>query len=70
MTQDPTVLLTLATCGTAATAIASSAALRGWRDWLELRKRAAAVSRPERATLLDLKARIRRLEAIADGRAG
>ena len=71
--QDPTALLALASAGTAATAIASAAALRGWRDWLELRRSAVETTRrarPERPTIAELKARVRRLEAIANGNAG
>jgi len=70
--QDPTALLALASAGTAATAIASAAALRGWRDWLDLRRNAVETARRgwrAQPTIAELKARVRRLEAIADGAA-
>ena len=56
-------------------ALLSFALLRGWEDWLRLRRlelhrsdprpRSSAASR--RLELIDLKDRVRRLEAIANG---
>ncbi|MDQ8755601.1 hypothetical protein RCO27_05110 [Sphingosinicella sp. LHD-64] len=70
---DPATLFALAAAGTLAVAIAAGAALKGWQDWLELRRleiershgRRSAV--PARLEMADLKDRVRRLEAIASG---
>jgi hypothetical protein len=56
-------------------ALLSFALLRGWEDWLQVRRLELGRSgaRPRRSTatrrleLIDLKDRVRRLEAIADG---
>jgi hypothetical protein len=56
-------------------AMLSFALLRGWEDWLRLRRLELGQSgaRPRRSSatrrleLIDLKDRVRRLEAIADG---
>jgi len=67
---DPASLVALAASGLLAVALASAAGLRGWTGWLELRRlelggrRGGAGARIE---LADLRARVRRLEAIADG---
>ena len=67
---DTLLILTLLLAGIA---MLSFALLRGWEDWLRLRlelrqsgtrPRAAARQRLE---LLDLRSRVKRLEAIADG---
>jgi hypothetical protein len=62
-------LLTLATAGLAATGMTAVAALRGWQDWLEVRRAAVEAQGAEspRRTIADLRARVRRLEAIANG---
>jgi len=62
-------LLALGAAGLAATGMTAAAALRGWQDWLDVR-RAAVEARGQdtpRRTITDLKARVRRLEAIANG---
>ena len=72
---DPISLVALSAAGLAAVAMASFAALHGWRGWLELKRldlggasgegpRAPSVSRTEITTLRE---RVRRLEAIASG---
>ena len=67
---DPTSLVALSASGLLAVALASAAGLRGWAGWLELRRtdlggrRGGAGARIE---LADLRARVRRLEAIANG---
>ena len=56
-------------------ALLSFALLRGWEDWLQLRRlqlgEGHARRRPspahQRLELLDLRSRVKRLEAIADG---
>jgi hypothetical protein len=69
MTSDPTALLTLATTGLAATVMTAAAALRGWRDWLDMRRDAIEQRQGEapRQTIAALRERVRRLEAIANG---
>jgi hypothetical protein len=75
MTTDPELLLIVGSTGTAGIGIAAAAALRGWREWLEVRRleiggRPVRGSRPGARSgveLADLRARVRRLEAIADG---
>lgn len=70
---DPAALLALLAAATLALAIAAAALLRAWRGWLELRRAelgggdARAASVPPRIEIADLKDRVRRLEAIADG---
>ncbi|NNC71370.1 MAG: hypothetical protein HKN78_00650 [Sphingomonadaceae bacterium] len=65
--------------GLAGLAIATYAALRGWRGWLELKRleiersrdefggEAPAPSTGSRIEIADLKERVRKLEAIAAG---
>ncbi len=72
---DPTAVIALASTGTIAVAMTSVAALRGWEDWLDLRKQQLGAGRPRtgispgarRLDLADLRGRVRRLEAIANG---
>jgi hypothetical protein len=75
MISDPASLVALSVSGLAAVALVSAAGLRAWTDWLELRRldlagprggarRAGAGGRIE---LADLRSRVRRLEAIANG---
>ena len=69
---DPT-LLVFAFAATLALALVSAAALRGWQGWLELRRlelnggRTAPPRPRSRAELNELRDRVRRLEAIANG---
>lgn len=72
--QDPSLILTLASTGTMGIGIACLAALKGWQGWLELKKLeaekrpgAARPFPPARADIAELKERVRRLEAIANG---
>jgi len=69
-------LIIAAAGGLAAFLIAIAALLRGWRGWLDLKRAelesrapgaAAAPSPQARIELADLKERVRRLEAIANG---
>lgn len=69
---DPTVLLTLAAAGILALVIAATAVLKAWQGWLELKRSQLAPAPgqrgvPPRIELADLKDRVRRLEAIANG---
>ena len=70
---DPT-LLVFAFAATLALALVSAAALRGWQGWLELRRLELGGSRAApgacataRVDLTELRSRVRRLEAIANG---
>ena len=68
--SDPAILAALSVSGLLAVGLASAVGLRGWTGWLELRRlelggrRGGAAPRRE---IADLRARVRRLEAIADG---
>ncbi|HYI39795.1 MAG TPA: hypothetical protein VE053_05695 [Allosphingosinicella sp.] len=71
---DPASLAALTGSGLLAVGLASAALLKAWFGWLELRRvelaargggaRKGPGARPE---LADLRARVRRLEAIASG---
>jgi hypothetical protein len=74
MMNDPASLVALSGSGLLAVALASAAVLRGWTGWLELRRleldgrgRVASRGSGPRLELADLRARVRRLEAIANG---
>ena len=73
---DPITTLALASFATVALSIFSIAALKGWRGWLDLKRLELAnapmrdLSPPSpaaRIELADLKERVRKLEAIANG---
>ena len=74
MTGGLDIILVLAIL-LAGIALLSFALLRGWEDWLHLRRlelgEGNARRRPspahQRLELLDLRSRVKRLEAIADG---
>ena len=69
--SDPLTLLALAAFAAAAAGLGAGAALKGWQDWLALKRQelasGAAVRHSPTRTLADLRDRVRRLEAIADG---
>ncbi|HEX8622421.1 MAG TPA: hypothetical protein VF718_10650 [Allosphingosinicella sp.] len=68
--NDPALLAALAVSGLLAVGLASAAGLRGWTDWLEFRRLQLGGrpgGPPPRMEIADLRARVRRLEAIADG---
>ncbi len=65
---DVSLLLGLATIGLLAMALAAGAGLKAWSGWLEFRRMLIAQREQGRPELAELKARIRRLEVIADGR--
>lgn len=71
--SELTAMIALASAGTVAVTIAATTALRGWEDWLDLRRqqldgtRPGAIRPPARPDLSELRARVRRLEAIANG---
>ena len=75
MTQDPTALVALASCGVIAYSVASAAVLKGWTAWLELKRlvmtsesRDSSSPAPlSRIEVAALKERVRKLEAIASG---
>ena len=67
--NDPAILVALCASGLLAVGLASAVGLRGWAGWLELRRLELGGRRTDgrRPELADLRARVRRLEAIADG---
>lgn len=70
--SDPTALIALAAAATLALLVATAAALRAWQGWLELKRlqvdrRHGAQSASRRIEIADLRDRVRKLEAIADG---
>jgi hypothetical protein len=70
---DAAMLMTMASAGIVGLAIVSAAMLRGWAGWLEIRRlelEGRDTARPSpaaRIELTDLRARVRKLEAIANG---
>jgi hypothetical protein len=75
MTGDSGDTILILTILLAGLALLSFALLRGWQDWLRVRRLELNDSGPRRAPspasqrleLLDLRNRVKRLEAIADG---
>jgi hypothetical protein len=67
--SDSLTLLALAAFAAAAAGLGAGAALKGWQDWLDLKRQELANGGGARRapTLADLRDRVRRLEAIADG---
>ena len=67
--SDPTLFFTLACAGTVALAMASMVCLKAWHEWLDLRRLQLAEpgSKSEPPELSELRARVRRLETIANG---
>ena len=71
---DPALLVALGSAGTLAVSATAAAALRGWQDWLEVRRlelggggSASPRTGTPRGDIVELRERVRRLEAIADG---
>lgn len=72
---DPASLVALSGSGLVAVGFASAAGLKGWSEWLDLRRLELAGRRggaPRTASgarieLADLRERVKRLEAIANG---
>jgi hypothetical protein len=72
MMTDPASLAALSASGLLAVGLASAALLKAWHGWLELRREEldvrGGVRRPGgRGEVAELRARVRRLEAIANG---
>ena len=73
--SDPGTLVAILAAAVVALAMISLAALKGWDGWLELRRleltqgkeREPTTPAAARLELADLKDRIKRLEAIANG---
>jgi hypothetical protein len=69
--SDPAALLALASTGTLALGVTAAATLKGWHEWLELRRlqieKGKGRGSPRRTELVDLRERVKRLEAIANG---
>ncbi len=71
---DPAMLMTMASAAIVGLGIVSTAMLRGWRGWLEIkrlevesRSGPSAAGHAPRPELADLRERVRKLEAIASG---
>ena len=70
---DPALLVALGSAGTLAVSATAATALKGWNEWLEVRRleleggRAPPASEGAPADIVELRERVRRLEAIADG---
>jgi hypothetical protein len=69
---DPASLAALTGSGLLAVGLASAALLKAWHGWLDLRRaefdrRGGRKDPGRRPDLADLRARVRRLEAIASG---
>jgi hypothetical protein len=77
MTQDPSFYLITGSFALAGIALIVIASLRGWRDWIDLKRAeldaintksdAPAPSANSRIEVADLKERVKKLEAIAAG---
>jgi len=71
--NDPAALLAFGSTVTLGIGVTAVATLKGWHEWLELKR--AEIDTPRRrrsprgAELADLRERIKRLEAIANGSA-
>ncbi|HEX8224208.1 MAG TPA: hypothetical protein VF605_10375 [Allosphingosinicella sp.] len=68
--NDPALLIAMSASGLLAVVLTSAFGLRGWSEWLELRRLELGGRRGGRAPrveIAELRARVRRLEAIADG---
>jgi hypothetical protein len=73
--SDPQTLVAVLAAAVVALAMLSLAVLKGWDGWLELRRLQLSEKQGERPVtpaaarleLADLKERVRRLEAIANG---
>jgi len=68
---DAASLLAFASAGTMALGVTAVATLKGWHEWLELRRLEIEKRRPAAARrgneLAELRERVKRLEAIANG---
>ena len=72
---DPALLVALGSAGILAVGATSAAALKGWQEWLEVKRLEMEGGRPRPAAraagapveISDLRGRVRRLEAIANG---
>ena len=71
--SDPALLVSMASAGTLAIGLAAAAALKGWQEWLDVRRleigarsgnRKGSKDAPD---ITELRARVRRLESIANG---
>ena len=69
--SDPASLLVLGSTLTVGVGVIAAATLSGWQQWLELRRadieREGARRSPRGTELAELRERVKRLEAIANG---
>ena len=71
---DPTTIMMAASAALIGVGIASAASLRAWSGWLELKRlqieqglRGRTASRSTKPEIVELRERVRKLEAIASG---
>ena len=77
MTQEPIFYLIISSFMLVSLAVVTMASLRGWREWIDLKRAELDALRPlaetagpsmaSRIEVADLKERVRKLEAIAAG---
>ncbi|MFM2410970.1 MAG: hypothetical protein RL481_1798 [Pseudomonadota bacterium] len=77
MPMDPATYVIIGTFMLASIALVALASLRGWRQWIELKRAELEAARPyaeaappstaSRIEVADLKERVKKLEAIAAG---
>jgi hypothetical protein len=72
--SDPAALLAVSAAGLTGLGIVSAAALKGWDGWLELKRTeietGAGPSPTPQLSIKELRQRVRKLEAIANGSEG
>lgn len=71
---DPATMMTVGSFGIAGLCVTSAAALKAWNGWLELRRIELSRMSPDgvpspvsRIEMVDVRERVRKLEAIASG---
>ena len=68
---DPAAILALGSTATLGVGVTAVAALRGWHEWLDLKRstieKKGGAGTGRRAELAELRARVKRLETIANG---
>lgn len=69
---DPAIFVALGSSGLAGLAMVSAAFLKGWSNWLELKRMQLSAGGRDRTRnlppeLVELRLRVRKLEAIASG---
>lgn len=69
--NDPMTVIAAASAGVAGLSITSAAGLKAWNGWLDVKRlelgQARTPAPPQRIEVADLRERVRKLEAIANG---